>query len=85
MRIAVIGTGLMGTSVALAARRRGDDVSGWDPDPDVLMRAAGRDALEPSESLEHAVDGRGARRRRGADRPAPVGGRRRLAATPTQP
>src|SRR5438067_1024062 len=32
MRIAVIGTGLMGTSVALAARERGDDVSGWDPE-----------------------------------------------------
>ena len=39
MRIAVIGTGLMGTSVALAARRRGDDVAGWDPDPDWQLAA----------------------------------------------
>ena len=55
MRIAVIGTGLMGTSVALAARRRGDDVAGWDPDPDVLARAAARDALEPADGLESAI------------------------------
>ena len=55
MRIAVIGTGLMGTSVALAARRRGDDVAGWDPDTDVLARAAARDALEPTDSLDTAV------------------------------
>jgi len=57
MRIAVIGTGLMGTSVALAARRRGDDVAGWDPDPDVLARASTRDALHPADSLERAVAG----------------------------
>jgi prephenate dehydrogenase len=57
MRIAVIGTGLMGTSVALAARRRGDDVAGWDPDPDVLARASTRDALEPADTLERAVAG----------------------------
>jgi len=57
MRIAVIGTGLMGTSVALAARRRGEDVAGWDPDPDVLAGAGGRDALEPADSLERAVEG----------------------------
>src|SRR5205809_450779 len=31
MRVAVIGTGLMGASVALAARRRGDTIVGWDP------------------------------------------------------
>ena len=57
MRIAVIGTGLMGTSVALAARRRGDDVAGWDPDPDVLARAAARDAIEPADSLDGAIRG----------------------------
>ena len=44
MRLAVIGTGLMGASVALAAQRRGDDVAGWDPDPDALARAAARGA-----------------------------------------
>jgi prephenate dehydrogenase len=45
----------MGTSVALAARQRGDDVAGWDPDPDVLGRAASRQALEPAATLERAV------------------------------
>jgi prephenate dehydrogenase len=47
----------MGTSVALAARRRGDDVAGWDPDAEVLARAAARDALTPRESLEAALVG----------------------------
>jgi len=47
----------MGTSVALAARDRGDEVAGWDPDADVLARAAAREALEPRASLEEAVGG----------------------------
>lgn len=46
MRVAVIGTGLMGTSVALAAARRGDDVTGWDPDDAVLTAAAARGAFD---------------------------------------
>jgi prephenate dehydrogenase len=45
----------MGTSVALAARGRGDDVAGFDVDADVLERAAARDALEPRSTLEDAV------------------------------
>ncbi|HZQ17022.1 MAG TPA: prephenate dehydrogenase/arogenate dehydrogenase family protein [Gaiellaceae bacterium] len=57
MRVAVIGTGLMGASVALAARRRGDEVRGWDPDPAALATAAGRGALEPASSAEEAVGG----------------------------
>jgi prephenate dehydrogenase len=55
VRVSVIGTGLMGTSVALAARARGDDVAGFDVDPDVLRRAAARQALDPRASLEDAV------------------------------
>ncbi|HET7648247.1 MAG TPA: prephenate dehydrogenase/arogenate dehydrogenase family protein [Gaiellaceae bacterium] len=55
MRVSVIGTGLMGTSVALAARARGDDVAGFDVDPDVLERAAARAELQPAASLEAAV------------------------------
>jgi prephenate dehydrogenase len=55
VRITVLGTGLIGTSVALAARERGDDVVGWDPDPDVLARAAARGAPSPAESMEAAV------------------------------
>ena len=55
MNVAVVGTGLMGTSVALAAGRRGDTVVGWDADLDVLDTAVGREALKPAVSLEAAV------------------------------
>ena len=44
----------MGASVALAARERGDDVAGWDPDPEVLARAAER-GIEPRASAEDAA------------------------------
>jgi prephenate dehydrogenase len=57
VRIAVIGTGLMGASVALAARERGDGVAGWDPEPAALAAAVQRGAIEPSGSLEDAVAG----------------------------
>jgi prephenate dehydrogenase len=56
MRVAVIGTGLMGASAALAARRRGDTVAGWDADPEALAVAAEREAVEPAASLEAAVE-----------------------------
>jgi prephenate dehydrogenase len=55
VRVAIIGTGLMGASVALAARARGDDVSGWDADPAALAGAAARGALDAADSLEAAV------------------------------
>jgi prephenate dehydrogenase len=55
VRIAIVGTGLMGASVALAARSRGDEVVGWDPEPDALAAAVAREALEPAASLEDAV------------------------------
>src|SRR3989440_10644649 len=45
----------MGASVALAARRRGDDAVGWDVDPDALAAAVGRGAVEAAQSLEEAV------------------------------
>jgi prephenate dehydrogenase len=55
-RLAVVGTGLIGASVALAARRAGvTSVSGFDPDPDALALAAERGAVEPAPSLEDAV------------------------------
>jgi prephenate dehydrogenase len=55
-RLAVIGTGLIGTSVALAARRVGvESVRGFDPDPDALSEAAERGAVEPASSLREAV------------------------------
>jgi prephenate dehydrogenase len=53
MRVSIVGTGLIGTSIALAATRRGDEVVGWDPDPDVLARAA----VTPAGTLEEAVAG----------------------------
>jgi prephenate dehydrogenase len=57
LNVAVVGTGLMGASVALAARRRGDVVVGFDPDPGALATAAGRGAVEAAASLEDAVRG----------------------------
>jgi prephenate dehydrogenase len=58
MRLAVVGTGLIGTSAALAARRVGEVeiVAGWDEDPEVLKAAAERDAIEPASSLADALD-----------------------------
>jgi prephenate dehydrogenase len=57
-RLAVIGTGLIGASVALAAKRAGvaATTAGFDPDPAALEAAEARGALdETSDSLEAAV------------------------------
>jgi len=54
-RLAVVGTGLIGSSVALAAGRAGTSCRGFDPDSAVLERAAGRGALEPAASIADAV------------------------------
>jgi prephenate dehydrogenase len=54
-RLAVVGTGLVGTSVALAARRAGTRCRGFDADSGVLERAAARGAVEPWPSLTDAV------------------------------
>jgi prephenate dehydrogenase len=55
-RLAVVGTGLVGTSVALAARRSGvAQVSGWDGEPASLREAAGTKALIAASSLPEAV------------------------------
>ena len=54
-RVAVIGTGLIGTSIALAARRAGSDVVGWDVDGRVLEKAAGSGALTRAPSLQAAT------------------------------
>jgi prephenate dehydrogenase len=53
-RLAIVGTGLLGTSVALAAKRAGvAHVRGWDTDPAALRAAA----VERSSSLAEAVAG----------------------------
>ena len=54
-RLAIVGTGLVGTSVALAAGRAGTRSRGFDADPGVLERASARGALEPASSLAEAV------------------------------
>jgi prephenate dehydrogenase len=54
-RIAVVGTGLVGTSVALAAARVGTRCRGFDTDRRVLEGSAARGALVPAASLEEAV------------------------------
>jgi prephenate dehydrogenase len=54
-RLAVVGTGLIGTSVALAAGRAGTACRGFDAEGGVLEQAAARAALEPSPSLAEAV------------------------------
>ncbi len=62
-RLAIVGTGLLGTSVALAARRAGVvSVRGWDADPAMLREAA----VERASSLADAVAECRARRRLGA-------------------
>ncbi|HEU0057559.1 MAG TPA: prephenate dehydrogenase/arogenate dehydrogenase family protein, partial [Gaiella sp.] len=57
-RLAVIGTGLIGASAALAARRAGvADVRGWDPDDAHLATAVERGAVEAAHGLAEAVAG----------------------------
>ncbi len=59
--IAVIGTGLLGSSVALAAKRAGAaEVRGWDADAATLQEAAGAGAVDRvAASLADAVAGAG--------------------------
>ncbi|HET8606369.1 MAG TPA: prephenate dehydrogenase/arogenate dehydrogenase family protein [Gaiellaceae bacterium] len=60
MRLAVIGTGLIGASVALAAKRAGaaERVAGWDLDGDALATATERGAVdEAAATPEEAVAG----------------------------
>jgi len=58
-RLALVGTGLMGASVGLAAKRAGVDVvSGWDPDTHALAVATERGAVdEPHDTLATALAG----------------------------
>ena len=58
MQIAIIGTGLIGASVGLAAKRAGADrVLGYDADSDAVALAAERGAVdEPAGSLVAAVE-----------------------------
>jgi prephenate dehydrogenase len=56
VRLAIVGTGLIGASLGLAARRAGvDEVVGFDEDPRALEVAAGRGAVDAAASLEDAL------------------------------
>ena len=56
MRLAVVGTGLIGASAGLAARRASiSHVTGWDEDRTALEVAAEREAVEPAGSLAEAL------------------------------
>jgi prephenate dehydrogenase len=59
MRIAVLGVGLIGGSIGLAARLRlGAEVAGYDPDASILDRALEREALDVAHgSVAEAVAG----------------------------
>jgi prephenate dehydrogenase len=58
-RLAILGTGLIGASIGLAARRAGvSSVAGFDPDEAMLATAVDRGAVdEPAASLQHALSG----------------------------
>ena len=59
-RLAIVGTGLIGASVALAAKRAGAAarVAAYDPEPAALEAAVARGAVDdPAESLQAAVAG----------------------------
>ena len=56
--VAIVGAGLVGSSVALAAKRAGvRHVAGWDADPATLGEAAGANAVDAATSLAEAVAG----------------------------
>jgi prephenate dehydrogenase len=57
-RLAVVGTGLIGASAALAARAAGaSSVAGFDLDAESLAGAVERGAVEAAATLDEAVDG----------------------------
>jgi prephenate dehydrogenase len=56
--LSVVGTGLLGASVALAAKRSGvRRVTGWDAEDAMLREAAGARAVDAAGSLAEAVAG----------------------------
>jgi prephenate dehydrogenase len=56
-RVAVVGTGLIGTSIAMASIRAGEAVRGFDIDRKVLASAAERSGLVPADTVEECVAG----------------------------
>src|SRR2546425_4723906 len=58
-RVAVLGTGLIGTSIAMAALRAGGAVSGFDADASVLEAAARGGGFARASSIEDAAESAG--------------------------
>lgn len=57
MKLAVLGVGLIGGSIGLAARRAGAQVCGYDPDADAVSRAIELGAIdEAAPTVAEAVD-----------------------------
>jgi prephenate dehydrogenase len=54
---AVLGTGLIGTSVAIALRTAGWTVRGYDPDGAALDQASRMEGVDPCDSVAEAIDG----------------------------
>jgi prephenate dehydrogenase len=58
VRIGVLGVGLIGGSIGLAARAGGAEVAGYDPDAAVLATALEREAIDSvAKSVDEAVAG----------------------------
>jgi prephenate dehydrogenase len=55
--VAVLGTGLIGTSIAMAAVRAGDQVRGFDVDAATLATASERGGFATSDGLQECVRG----------------------------
>jgi prephenate dehydrogenase len=55
MKLALVGTGLIGASIGLAAKRAGAEVSGYDGDPDALRLAAERGAVDEARTSPEAA------------------------------
>ena len=55
MRVVIVGTGLIGASIGLAARAAGAGVVGVDPDGEALSVALERGAVDDGMALADAV------------------------------
>lgn len=53
----MLGTGLIGTSVAIALRTSGWHVRGYDPDGSALAAAVRMEGVDPADTIPDAVDG----------------------------
>jgi prephenate dehydrogenase len=52
MRVGILGTGLIGTSMGLGLRAAGFDVVGWDASAAALATAVERDAVSPADTAD---------------------------------